>query len=220
MTMANTLKPALFLDRDGVIIHDAGYLKQADQVRLIPTAAELIRRANEAGVAVVVVTNQSGIGRTWITLEDYKSVSARMVELLALKGAGLDRIYFAPFYKTAESSPYPQGEFEFVTGSIPQKGAWTDEYRKPNAGMLKTAAQDLGLDLSRSIMIGDRVTDLAAAHNAGLPRFYFLKSDLFENETQDLPAWLEKLERHRAGSFHFETVDTLGEIPLPGAGGV
>lgn len=218
--MAKTQRPALFLDRDGVIIHDAGYLKQADQVRLIPTAAELIRRANDAGVAVVVVTNQSGIGRTWITLEDYKAVSARMIELLAQKGAVLDRIYFAPFFKTAESSPYPVNEFEFSTAEIPQKGAWTDEFRKPNAGMLKAAAHELSLDLSRSIMIGDRVTDLAAAHNAGLPRFYFLKSDVYENETQDLTAWLQKLERHRAGSFHFETVDTLGEIPLPSAGGV
>lgn len=218
MTMANTLRPALFLDRDGVIIHDAGYVKQADQVRLLPAAAELIRRGNEAGVAVVVVTNQSGLGRTWITLDNYKAVSARMVDLLAEKGAAVDRIYFAPFYKTAKTSPYAVNEFEFLTGKIPQKGVWSDEFRKPNPGMLKTAARELGLDLSQSLMVGDRVTDLAAAHNAGLPHFYFLKSDVFENETQDLAAWLEKLEHHRSGRFQFKTVDALGEIPLPGAG--
>ncbi|MFN7728749.1 MAG: D-glycero-alpha-D-manno-heptose-1,7-bisphosphate 7-phosphatase [Bdellovibrio sp.] len=214
------LRPALFFDRDGVIIHDAGYLKDAGVVRLIPGAAELIKRANQAGVAVVVVTNQSGIGRTWITLENYKSVSLRMIELLEKAGAKLDRIFFAPFFKTAEQSPYAAPEFEFETRGVKQKGLWDDHFRKPNPGMLLAAASALGLDLPGSVMIGDRITDLAAAHHAGLSKFYFLNSDLMAEEIKDLAGWLAKLDRHKAGHFQYVMINTLDEVIVPKVGTV
>lgn len=209
------MQKALFLDRDGIIIQDAGYLRDASLVQLIPTAAELIKRAREKNYAIVVVTNQSGIGRSWISLENYQEVSARMIDLLAEKGAKLDRIYFAPFYVGASQCPYPESDFVFQTSGVPQEGAWSDQDRKPNPGMLIKASRAMQLDLSGSVMVGDRVTDLAAAHNAGLRHFYFRRTEVFEDETRDLDIWKQRLARFKSHEFTSTVVDLLTEVPLP-----
>jgi histidinol phosphatase-like enzyme len=84
--------------------------------------------------------------------------------------------------------------------------------------MLQAAASDLGLDLPASVMIGDRITDLAAAHHAGLSKFYFLNSDLMPEETKDLAGWLSKLDRHKSGHFQYVTINSLVEATLPKVG--
>ena len=99
------MKPALFLDRDGVVIYDSGYAKDADQVRLMPGITDLIQRAQKKSWKVVIVTNQSGLGRGWISLSQYQAVSERMLELLSAQQILIDGIYFAPWFTGAPSMP-------------------------------------------------------------------------------------------------------------------
>jgi D-glycero-D-manno-heptose 1,7-bisphosphate phosphatase len=89
-------RPAVFLDRDGTIIEDAGYLRAPEQVRLLPGAAEAIRRLNDRGILALVMTNQSGIARGLLSEEDYHRTERRLNELLAASGAHVDGYYFCP----------------------------------------------------------------------------------------------------------------------------
>ncbi len=146
---AAALRPALFLDRDGTVIEEVAYLSRPEDVRLIPEAAALIRRANALGVAVVVVTNQGGIGRGYLGWEDYAAVEAAVAEALADAGARIDALYAAPH------APSPAG-------------IHATPYRKPAPGMLLRATEDLGLDLAASWIAGDCATDIEAGRRAGL----------------------------------------------------
>ena len=92
-------KPALFLDRDGVIITNVPYSNDVETVSLIPGAADLIIQARKNAYLVIVVTNQSGIGRGWVQLESYELITQRMESLLLAQGARLDRIYYSPYYE-------------------------------------------------------------------------------------------------------------------------
>jgi D-glycero-D-manno-heptose 1,7-bisphosphate phosphatase len=140
------MRPAVFLDRDGTLIHDRHYLADPDGVELLPGVGEGVARLNAAGFAVVLVTNQSGIGRGLLTEGDYAAVHARLVAELARHGARLDGAYHSP---EVEDSADP------------------DALRKPGAGMFRRAAAELGLDLARSWLVGDRLRDVAAAGRLG-----------------------------------------------------
>lgn len=144
--------PALFLDRDGVLVEDVGYLSRAEEVVLIPGAAEAIAMANARGLAVVMVTNQAGIGRGHYGWRDFAAVQEVILAALAKGGARIDAIY-ACAHHPAGNPPYAH----------PNHPA-----RKPNPGMLLRAAQALDLDLGRSWLIGDKAIDLEAARAAGL----------------------------------------------------
>jgi D-glycero-D-manno-heptose 1,7-bisphosphate phosphatase len=146
--------PAAFLDRDGVLIVDSGYPHRADQLVFIPGAAAAVCRLNEAGFTVVVVTNQSGVGRGYFTEADMHRFHGWMDQALGEAGARLDAIYACP----SPDDAHPD--------------------RKPNPGMILTAAKDLELDLSRSILIGDKGSDIEAASRAGVKGFLFLGGDL------------------------------------------
>ena len=144
-------RPAVFLDRDGTIIEDAHHLSHVDQVRLIPGAGEAVRRLNEHGLPVVVVTNQSGVARGFFPESLVADVYARLRELLAEQGAHVDGHYHCPHHPTEGSGRYTRD----------------CECRKPKPGMLLAAARELSLDLSRSWMVGDRLTDPQAGAAAG-----------------------------------------------------
>ena len=146
MTDVSRGVPALFLDRDGTIIHDEHYIATPQQVALIPGAAQAIRRANDAGVHVIVVTNQSGIARGLLTTQDYEAVHRRMVELLANEGAHIDDAYFCPHHP------------EF-SGPC--------ECRKPGTLLFEQAAARHGIDLSQSAFIGDHWRDAKPALRFG-----------------------------------------------------
>ncbi len=146
---AGALRPALFLDRDGTVIEEVHYISRPEQVRLIDAAARLIRRANALGVAVVVVTNQAGIGRGHLGWEDYAAVEAAVAAALEGAGARIDALYAAPH------APSPAG-------------IMATPYRKPAPGMLLRATRDLGLDLGASWIAGDCATDIEAGRRAGL----------------------------------------------------
>jgi len=145
--------PALFLDRDGVIVVDAHYLGDPDQVALLPGAGQLVKAANTARVPVVVVTNQSGIGRGYFDWEAFEAVQQRIEDLLsAHEGAKWDAVLACPHHRDA-LPPYRHPDHPC---------------RKPNPGMFTDARDILNIDLSRSWIIGDKAGDLEAGKRAGL----------------------------------------------------
>lgn len=149
---APTPRPALFLDRDGVIVEEVAYLSRPEDVRMVPGAAETIALANRLNVAVVVVTNQSGIGRGLYGWAEFAAVQARILAELAAVGAAVDAVFACPHHDDG-FPPYDRADHEA---------------RKPNPGMLLRAARMLPLDLGRSWIVGDRVGDIAAGRNAGI----------------------------------------------------
>ncbi len=139
------MRKAVFLDRDGVVIRQVeGYLDDPGRVELLPGAAAAIKRLRDAGFAVVVVTNQAGIGYGHITEETLAAIHARLAEALSREGTKFDGIYYCP-HTPRDNCPC----------------------RKPAPGMLVRAAEELGLDLSRSYMVGDMTTDIEAGKRAG-----------------------------------------------------
>lgn len=141
--------PALFLDRDGTLIQDPGYLSDPAQVRIIPGVTAALGRFRDAGYALVVVTNQSGVGRGLYGWDAYEAVSSRLRDHLAAEGLALDA--------------------ELACGHAPEAGE-TCGWRKPAPGMILVAGERLALDLSRSLLAGDKRLDIEAAAAAGLPR--------------------------------------------------
>ena len=135
---------AFFLDRDGVVIEQIHYLSDPAQVALIPGAATAIRAIREHGDLAVVITNQSGVGRGYFTMADVDAVHRRMLELLDAEGARIDDIRICPHAPGEQCS-----------------------CRKPLPGLFLAASEALGIDLSRSVMVGDRRSDLDSGVNAG-----------------------------------------------------
>ncbi len=145
-------KPAVFLDRDGVIIDEVNYLARVEQVRVIPGAAAAIRRLNAAGIPVVVVTNQAGVARGYFPESQVAVVHDHLSKVLADEaGARIDHYDYSPFHPTEGV-----GEYKRDT-----------DCRKPNPGMLLRSAAKLGLDLGGSWMVGDKLSDLQAGAAAG-----------------------------------------------------
>ena len=137
---------AVFLDRDGTIVEDPGFLHEPGKVKLLPGAAHAIKRLNEHGFLVVIVTNQSGIGRGRFTLADYTAVERRLGELLTAHGARIDATYFCPHHP-------------LITGAC--------ECRKPGTKLYLEAQQALDIDFSRSWWVGDRLADVQPARKLG-----------------------------------------------------
>jgi D-glycero-D-manno-heptose 1,7-bisphosphate phosphatase len=149
--VSGLLRPALFLDRDGVLNVEVEYLHDPAALVLEPGAAAAVAAVNRLGLPVVVVSNQAGIGRGLYDEAAYHAVQRRLVELLAAEGARIDADYHCPHHP--------------VHGLGPYRAAC--ECRKPRPGMLLQAARDLGLDLRRSVLVGDKLSDLAAGRAAG-----------------------------------------------------
>jgi D-glycero-D-manno-heptose 1,7-bisphosphate phosphatase len=178
------MKAAIFLDRDGTLNEEVDYLSHPEDLRLIPGAARAIARLNRKQIPVIVVTNQSGIGRGVFGWDDYRAVMARLDQLLAQEQAQVDAVYEAPHHA--------QGQGEYAVADHPD--------RKPNPGMLLRAAEDLGLDLSRSWLVGDKAIDLEAGRNAGcrvaLVRTGYgsqVDGTLADVVAEDLPAALDRI---------------------------
>lgn len=135
-------RPAVFLDRDGTIAEEVGYLNHQSRFRIFPFAAAAIRRLNEAGLPVVVVTNQSGVGRGYFPESLVHSVNELMKKDLAATGARIDAVYYCP-HTSADRC----------------------DCRKPMPGLLQLAAREHSLDLPRSFFVGDRYGDIELARN-------------------------------------------------------
>ncbi|MER8376623.1 HAD family hydrolase [Mesorhizobium sp. M1406] len=146
--------PALFLDRDGTINLDTGYPDDPGEIVLREDIAAVIAAANRAGIPVIIVTNQSGIARGYYGWADFAAVNGRVLELLRADDAFVDMV-LACAYHEAGSGPLAIADHPM---------------RKPNPGMLLEAAKRLGLDLRRSLIVGDKPADMEAGQRAGLSR--------------------------------------------------
>jgi len=142
---------AVFLDRDGTVAEEVGYVNHVSRVRLLPESAEAIRRIRGAGFLVVVVTNQSGVARGYFEEPLVLQANQRLRDLLGDQGAVLDAIYYCPHHPREGSPPYRQ----------------ECDCRKPRPGMLLRAAREHGIDLPRSYMVGDGIVDVEAGRAAG-----------------------------------------------------
>lgn len=160
---------AAFLDRDGVINIDHGYVSRREDFTFVPGVIEGARRLHELGYALVVVTNQSGIGRGLYSREDFDALTEWMKAEFAGAGAPLAGVYFCPHHPTDAFGAYRR----------------TCDCRKPAPGMFLAAARELGIRLSASAMFGDKASDLEAARSAGVPLRILLGTDA--RETPAMP---------------------------------
>ncbi len=142
---------AIFLDRDGTINEEVGYLDSLDKLVIFPSAFEAIRLINQSGRKVIVVTNQAGVARGLFGEDLVETIHAALREALRRRGAFIDAFYYCPHHPTEGLPPYRQ----------------SCDCRKPAPGLFLRAAREWNLDLSASWMIGDRYNDMEAAHRAG-----------------------------------------------------
>jgi len=144
-------RPAVFIDRDGTLTEEVGYVNHPSRLRMLPRSAEAIRRLNAAGIAAVVATNQAGIARGYFSEEVMHAVHERLVGELKDAGAHLDGLYVCPHHPSEGAPPFRAD----------------CDCRKPKPGLLLRAARELDLDLRDSAMVGDKASDLLVAPAVG-----------------------------------------------------
>lgn len=150
---------ALFLDRDGVINHEVGYLHRAEDVRFVDGIFSLCRTAAGLGYRLIVVTNQAGIARGFYSEADFEALMVWMRQAFQAEGVELDAVYHCPFHPEHGVGQYKREH----------------EDRKPGTGMLRRGMKEFGIDLQESVMVGDRCSDIAAANAAGLRQAFLLR---------------------------------------------
>jgi len=145
------LNRGVFLDRDGTIIEEVGYLSRVDQFRFIDGAAKAVKSLNASGLKVVIVTNQAGVARGYLSETALQEIHCRMADMLRAQSARLDAIYYCPHHPIEGVGPYRM----------------ECNCRKPKPGMLDRAARELNIDLSQSFVVGDKITDLETGYAVG-----------------------------------------------------
>jgi D-glycero-D-manno-heptose 1,7-bisphosphate phosphatase len=156
------MNSALFLDRDGVINIDYGYVYKEKDFHFIDNAFELVRHANHLGYLVVIITNQAGIARGLYSEEDFNALTVWMNRQFESRGAKIDKTYFCPFHKEGVIKKYKKDSY----------------LRKPNPGMIENACIELSIDPKKSILVGDKKTDIEAGIRAGITKsIYFNENE-------------------------------------------
>lgn len=184
---------ALFLDRDGVLIHDVPYNTDPSKVTLRPGIENLLKRAHDSGFWIVVVTNQSGLGRGYFSWSEYRQIHQKMCELLAARGQWVDLTLCAPYYEGTEFAEAQR----------------RPHFRKPDVGMFEYAREELGISFNQSVMIGDRASDLMGAFRCGVRELYLVES---ESQTQQETELRTFQARHP--DFEFRITDKYQNIKL------
>ncbi len=170
------LLPCVFLDRDGTVSKEAGYVNHPERIELIPGSAWAVRELNRRGVLAVLTTNQAGVARGYFTEAVLKKIHARLEELLAHRDAKLDALLYCPYHK---DSKIPKYQYE--------RGL-----RKPDIGMIKLACKKLPIDLSRSYVVGDKITDVEMAHRAGIKGVFVLSGYGLGEHSHQRKTWKVK----------------------------
>jgi histidinol-phosphate phosphatase family protein len=163
-SIGKSLRPAVFVDRDGTINYDTNYVNHPDQLKLLPGAAEGIQLLNQNNILTVVASNQSGVARGYLTLKTLELIHRRLKVLLNRQGASLDAIYYCPYHPEEKHT-----------------------CRKPGIGMALAASKEFGIDLSRSYMIGDSQSDMEFARNLGAKKILVLSG-----KSNGREAWVKK----------------------------
>ncbi len=165
VTITRLKNRAVFLDRDGTLIQEQEYLSRPEQVVSFPGAAEALKKLQDAGFKLFLVTNQSGVGRGFFTMDDVEKVHAHLATELARGGVGFEKIYIAPEHPDQ-----------------PSRG------RKPSPQFLFAARDEFGLDLSQSYMVGDKLIDLECGWNAGVKKSILVRTGYGAEVERDFPA--------------------------------
>jgi len=151
-------RPAVFIDRDGTLSEEVGYINHPSRFRLFPFAADAIRHLNENGWLAILVTNQAGVARGYFSEEMIKTVHAQMRSELENAGAKLDAVYYCAHHPSVGEPPYRQD----------------CNCRKPKPGLISRAAKDFEIDLEKSWVVGDRYSDVELARNAQVKSMFVL----------------------------------------------
>ncbi|MDK2797250.1 MAG: D-glycero-D-manno-heptose 1,7-bisphosphate phosphatase [Tepidiphilus sp.] len=163
-------KPAVFLDRDGVLNEDRGYVHRWEDFSFLPGAIDALRQLQQQGYLLVVITNQSAVARGLCAEADVLALHERMCAFLREQGIELAGIYYCPHHPQGSVSDY----------------AIVCSCRKPEPGMILRAAREHGIDLSRSLLVGDKLSDLEAGRAAGIPSLYLV---VLPGQEKDLTAF-------------------------------
>ncbi|UCF80777.1 MAG: HAD family hydrolase [Acidobacteriota bacterium] len=176
-------KPAVFLDRDGTLTEEVGYVNHPDRLHLLPGAAEAVRRINAMEWRAIVITNQAGVARGYMSEDVVRETMKRLEALLAEEGARLDGIYFCPHHLSSQDARY----------------ALDCACRKPRRGLVDAACREHEIDLARSVAVGDKYySDVALAHGIGIPGILVLTGYGLgerENQSRDWPRQPEYIAR-------------------------
>ena len=154
------IKKAIFLDRDGVIVEDTGYISSPEELILFPDVIPVLKKLQHS-FRLIVVTNQSGIARGYFTEEDLFAINERVIQMLADYGVGLDAIYYCPHHPKVGNDEY---RIEC-------------ECRKPKPGLLRLATEEFGIELDQSFLIGDKDTDIQAGYAMDIKTIKISRND-------------------------------------------
>ena len=171
-------KIAVFLDRDGTVSEEVGYVNHIKRFKLLPKSAQAIKLLNKKKILGIVVTNQSGVARDYFTEELVNDVHNKMRKILRKNGAHLDAIYYCPHHPTVG----------------PQEYRMDCDCRKPKIGMLKRAETDFNIALEKSYMIGDRMKDVIFGHKVGMKSILVLTGYGLGEYEHQREKWTEQPE--------------------------
>ena len=185
----NAPRKALFLDRDGVINVEKNYVYRIEDFEFLPGIFELCGVARQLGFLLVVITNQAGIGRGYYSESDYQHLTDWMQDQFRAHGIEIDRVYHCPYHPTAGIGEYRQESFD----------------RKPNPGMILKARQEFNLNLSQSVLIGDKNSDIEAGRAAGIRYLAKLIHKTQADESHGMDDMLELVDLEAARNWLYRT---------------